>query len=357
MNALYLYTKVMPYTIEGIKAVIKITNLYIHLVHYPVSEDAPYQLPVIDRIKYYSKSETCNNDIIEMIKKYNPKFIFASGWIDKDYLKIAKFAKQKNIPVIAGCDTQWRGNFRQKVAVVFSRFLIRKYFNYIMVAGFYQHEYARLLGFKRENVLYPFLSASKDLFNNIFRKCLMLKKQRYPHNLLFVGRFEKEKGIELLIKAYKEIIDKKGWTLTLVGNGSLKEEIVRKNRDNNKIIIKDFLQPDYLVNEIEKSGAFCLASSFEQFGVVIHEFASAGLPIIASNVCGATSIFLKEGYNGYLFKSNDINSLKSKLKRLFNLSDNELIEFSERSNQLSKSITPEIHAANFLKFLKTKDDF
>ncbi len=78
MKALFLYSRVMPYTIEGLKALLKITNLEIHLVHYPVSRDAPYQLPEIDRIKYYSKSKTNDDDIIKFIEDKDLKFVFVS---------------------------------------------------------------------------------------------------------------------------------------------------------------------------------------------------------------------------------------------------------------------------------------
>ncbi len=98
---------------------------------------------------------------------------------------------------------------------------------------------------------------------------------------------KKEKGIDLLIKAYNSIQNKRGWTLTLIGNGSLKRKIIRENKNNDDIMIKDFMQPGELLNEIEKAGAFCLPSIYEPLGVVIQEFASAGLPLITSNVCGA----------------------------------------------------------------------
>ena len=42
------------------------------------------------------------------------------------------------------------------------------------------------------------------------------------------------------------------------------------------------------------------ACRFEPWGVVIHEAAAAGLPIIASHLCGATTAYVRDGVNGFI---------------------------------------------------------
>ncbi len=63
------------------------------------------------------------------------------------------------------------------------------------------------------------------------------------------------------------------------------------------------MSQDVLIKEIQKSGCFILPSIFEPWAVVIHEFACAGLPIIATEVCGATPHFVINGFNGLSIKS------------------------------------------------------
>lgn len=356
MNALYLYSQVMPYTIASLQVLIKFTGLNIHLVHYPISKTSPYQLPDVSNIFYYDKSVTNVEDIKNIIIHKKPKFVFVSGWSNKDYLKLAEFARKQNIPVITGCDTLWRNDLRQKIATIFSKTLIRKYFTYIMVPGFHQYDYARLLGFSRENILFPLYTANLSLFDKIFEESLSIKEKSYPHNILFVGRFEKVKGIRNLINAFQSIVDQKDWTLTLIGNGSLKEEIVNECKNCSNIYFKNFLQEYDLAKEVQYSGIFCLPSIYEPWGVVIQEFAAAGLPLLTSNICGASSMFLRENYNGYAFSPADTSELKNKLLKLISLPDDTLRQFSIRSNQLSKSLTPEMYASNFLKFLDTANN-
>jgi glycosyltransferase involved in cell wall biosynthesis len=345
----------MPYSIEGFKSLLKFVPVKIHLFHYSISENAPYHPPILSNLNYYNEESFSENEIISFIQELNPKFIFVTGWSYKKYLNCCLFAKKKRIPVISGCDTQWRGDIRQILAIIFSKLLIHRYFDYLMVAGKYQYEYARLLGFKRNRIFSPLYASNISLFSNKFLEVLESKQRNYPKNLLFVGRFELVKGIQLLIDAFSSIEDKKGWKLTLIGNGSLKYSIEKQCDSNSFIKIKDFLQPEELVEEVGGAGAFCLPSIFEPWGVVLHEFAAAGLPIICSDICGAASEFVTDKYNGFLFTNKNVNQLKNKLELLFSLSEIELLEYSYRSNFLSKKIHPDMYASNFLRFFNYDD--
>jgi glycosyltransferase involved in cell wall biosynthesis len=220
----------------------------------------------------------------------------------------------------------------------------------MMVAGIYQYEFARLLGFDRKKILMPLYSADTNNFYRYNKVHINLKAEQFPKNLLFVGRFEKEKGLELLVDAFLSICKNYDWTLTLIGNGSMKQKIQQKAQGND-IFIHEFLQPKDLVSFTKEAGVFCLPSSYEPWGVVIHEFVCAGLPVICSDTCGAASVFVKEGFNGFKFKTGSFVDLRQKLKLLFELSDSELLTYSKNSISISRQITPKLVAANFKRFM------
>ena len=48
----------------------------------------------------------------------------------------------------------------------------------------------------------------------------------------------------------------------------------------------------------------------EHWGVVVHEAAAAGLPLLLSNTTYAGTHFLVEGINGYSFDENNYKDLK-----------------------------------------------
>ena len=119
----------------------------------------------------------------------------------------------------------------------------------------------------------------------------MIKKKKYPYKFLYVGRFEKVKGIENLKKAWNELSKlNHNWSLTLVGNGSYQSKF-----DNyNNVDVINFLQPEKLIEVVADCGCFVLPSNYEAWGVVVHEFSAAGMPLILSNKIGSKSMFLIE---------------------------------------------------------------
>ena len=140
--------------------------------------------------------------------------------------------------------------------------------------------------------------------------------------------------------------DKKDWTLTLIGDGVLKERFAK----NDNIIIKDFMPQKTLITEMENSGCFVLPSVFEQWSLVLHEASTAGLPIIATNACGAVPHFLINKFNGYTVQPT-VESVKSALLQIMNKDASELMEMSNNSKQLAESITPELGSAQLLSIL------
>jgi glycosyltransferase involved in cell wall biosynthesis len=108
-----------------------------------------------------------------------------------------------------------------------------------------------------------------------------------------------------------------------------------------------------LIKEIEQAGCFVLPSVFEPWALVIHEVAASGLPIIATNVCGAAPHFVISGYNGYQIAPS-VESIKRALEKVMALSEVQLIQFSENSKKLAESITPELGAAQLMSILNEK---
>ena len=174
-----------------------------------------------------------------------------------------------------------------------------------------------------------------------------LKQNHYPHKLLFIGRFVDVKGLSFLLDAWKSISDRKGWILTLVGNGPLRDTL----NEFPEVEIKDFMSQEELAVEMQHAGAFIIPSVFEQWSLALHEAAAGGLPILSSNRCGAVPYFVLDNYNGHLFTPGDVSSIREALQSLIATSDKELIRMSYKSRELSMRINPEIVAQTLLSIL------
>ncbi|TAN12874.1 MAG: glycosyltransferase [Chitinophagaceae bacterium] len=352
IKILYLYAELASYPIAIMKELINEYDAEIIVISWDENRQTPYKPPLCEGITYFKKSDFSTSTLIEFSINLNPDMIYISGWMDKMYIKVCRRMKKIGVPIVAGCDTQWRGSFRQYVASLISSWYQHRFINYIWVAGVRQYEYAKKLGFNDKNILFNCYSADIKLFDQAYLKSLDYKRKRYPRTLIFVGRFHEDKGIRLLIDAYKELRAEQGmqWQLVLIGNGGLYKELTEISVEG--IQIKDFMQPELLVQIVGTAGVFILPSLFEQWGVVIHEFAAGGLPLITSDCCGASTEFLIPGYNGFLFENGNKEALKTAILRLTSLSEEELLKYGSRSNMLSKKISPQTSAAFLVSILK-----
>ena len=68
---------------------------------------------------------------------------------------------------------------------------------------------------------------------------------------------------------------------------------------------------------------------------MINEAMSFGLPIVSSSMAGASYDLMVDGKNGFMFESENIEDLTSKLELLINKEDKR-VEFSKNSKQIIK---------------------
>ena len=189
------------------------------------------------------------------------------------------------------------------------------------------------------------LSADVSTFNKV---SVDLKINVYPKRIVYVGRFAPEKGLKYLLQAWREIKDKKGWTLTLIGNGPEKEVLANQN----DIEVLDFMSQELLVEQLQNAGCFILPSLFEPWALVLHEAAAAGLPILASDTCGALPYFVLNGYNGFTFCAGNVKQIKSAINKILFAQERDLLKMSQNSKRLAQKITPELVSQTFLSVLQ-----
>ena len=337
-NIVYLYSEVMPYTIAVMRAIVDNFGVIIHCICWDENKRTPFVPEDTEGVFFYKRSSFDKDKLREFIDEKSPEFIYASGRMDELYLQTVLYYRHKGITTVTGCDNQWTGSRKNKIASWLAYFLYRRYFMYMWVAGTPQYEFARRMGYAAGNILKDTYSADTDKFEKAFHNYREIKAKEYPHTLVFVGRFIKIKGIELLLQAFSEVKAAQGgdWKLCLVGSGDLSVDL----KGRKDIEVRQFMSTDELASSSKDWGCFCLPSTREPWGVVVHEFAAAGLPIIAADCVGATDAFLIDGYNGFSFATSSVQSLKKSLSALFTLSDDELRKLSSRSNELSHTITP-----------------
>lgn len=343
-KVLVLYSELAGYIVACMKEYISTYQGEMHVVRWPVNPVAPFRFEDMPGLKYYERQAMDEAAMIRLGEEIQPDAIYITGWIDKAYLKVAAHFRKKGLPVIAAFDTQWRGDLRQRLAVAMSPFYFRRIFSHAWVPGLYQYEYARRLGFDRTHILTGMYAADTRLFEAAYPQAIAQKALDYPRTLLYVGRMDESKGLPELYAAFQSLSDteRQGWQLRLVGTGPLRQTL----KPTPTIHLQDFVQPEELPALAHTAGAFILPSRFEPWGVVVHEFAAAGLPLLCSDAVGAGTAFLRPGYNGLLHPQGDQAAIKDMLKRFFALPPAQWLEMGKRSHALAQQISPSTWAAN-----------
>ncbi|MEY4273280.1 MAG: hypothetical protein RL638_228 [Bacteroidota bacterium] len=170
-----------------------------------------------------------------------------------------------------------------------------------------------------------------ELIHNGIIDSNLLRKTKNSEFVRFVmvARFDIPKNHLLLIKAFSEL---NGVKLYLVGDGPLLNDSINYVRDkglSEKVEFVGFIEN---VKEfLTTMDVFILISDYEGFPMSTLEAMSVGLPVVISNVGGATEAVF-HGDNGFVVE-NDVSNIKSAIAQI--ASDNQLrLEMGVRSRQI-----------------------
>ncbi|WP_158657043.1 glycosyltransferase family 4 protein [Maribacter cobaltidurans] len=146
------------------------------------------------------------------------------------------------------------------------------------------------------------------------------QKKLRPHKILYIGKFDYNKNVISLIKAFLSLNpSNKNLQLTLIGSGGIQEKKIIEYSEKYGDSIK-FLGPIYdksqLMEIYRSNHIFAMTSKVETFGLVYLEALSQGLPILYTKNQGIDGTF-KENIG----KSTNPFSVKSIAEGL-----NEIVE-------------------------------
>jgi glycosyltransferase involved in cell wall biosynthesis len=354
VKLLILYTEIAGYTLACLREfVLQYPKVEIHLVRWPVNEEAPFDFSFDRKITVYERNKLTGKQLLELAEKIQPTAILCSGWIDKDYLSVCKKWKNK-IPVILVMDNKWLGTWKQQIARLVSSFSILRRFNFAWVPGEEQKKYALHLGFPEKNTRTGFYSADVPFFHQNYLASRELKSKKMPHRFIFAGRYYDFKGVNELWEAFvkwktsSSLGEKENdWELWCVGTGDVAPV------EHSAIKHLGFVQPENMREIMNETGVFILPSLVEPWGVAVHEFAAAGFPLLLSEQVGAASTFLKNGQNGFSFKSGDVDGIITAMKSISALSNEKIFRMGEISSELAETITPRTWSETLFEIIKS----
>ena len=171
--------------------------------------------------------------------------------------------------------------------------------------------------------------------------------------ILFLGYPWFLKGVDVLIKAFNIItLEFPTYKLKIVGYCPEGFDYYAELANGNKKI--EFHKPvfyDKVVKLMSGCTLFILPSRTEAMGRVLLEAMACRKPIIASNVGGIPQI-IKDGYNGLLFKSENVDDLTKKIKLV--LSNKNLANKLGNNGYafVNEKLSEECYAKNYIEMIK-----
>ncbi len=120
--------------------------------------------------------------------------------------------------------------------------------------------------------------------------------------VIFVGRFSEQKGLNYLIKTWEGVYKKhKDWTLHMYGEGEQKAillDLIEKADLTDAVVVHEPTRQ--IMEKYQESSIFLLTSRFEGLPMVLIEAQACGLPIVSFNCPWGPADIIKNGEDGFL---------------------------------------------------------
>jgi len=133
--------------------------------------------------------------------------------------------------------------------------------------------------------------------------------------LLYVGRISREKGLELLAEAFRELVDNgAAIALAVIGDGPYREEM-QAALVGYPALFTGYLAGEELQRGYASADIFVFPSATDTFGNVVLEAQASGLPVIVSDAGGPRELMI-DGHTGIIFKAGNAIDLVAAIRSL-----------------------------------------
>jgi alpha-1,6-mannosyltransferase len=125
---------------------------------------------------------------------------------------------------------------------------------------------------------------------------------------LFVGRFAREKDLDLLVATWPEIQRRSGARLALIGDGPFRRHLQRHPASDRVFWLPYERDRDRLADLMAAVDLYVAPGPVETFGLAALEALASGTPVLSADRGGVAEIASRSGA-GVLFQSGDAASL------------------------------------------------
>ena len=270
-----------------------------------------------------------SNKIRTIIKEVNPDVIN----IQDHFMignKIAKEGKKLGIPIVGTNHFMPENFIHYLYPPEFAKKLLKKLAWKAFIRVYRQldvittptktaADLIRSLGLK--NLIIPISNGvNLDKFNPQKNGHYLKKRYKLKNEpvLLFVGRLDKEKRIDVLIKALPNALTHINAKLIITGKGTERSSLAKLAKRlgvTKNVIFTGFVADKDLPFLYRIADIFVIASIAELQSIATMEAMASGLPVVAAAVMALPEL-VRSGKNGYLFDQGDTATLANQIIRI-----------------------------------------
>lgn len=136
--------------------------------------------------------------------------------------------------------------------------------------------------------------------------------------VIAIGRLSSQKGFDLLLQAFAKLrVRHPEWTLVILGEGALRRELETLRDKLN--LTENVSFPGRIQNPhrlLKKADLFVMSSRWEGFPNALCEAMACGLPVISTDCPSGPRDIIREGIDGILIPTENIDALSEAMDRL-----------------------------------------
>jgi glycosyltransferase involved in cell wall biosynthesis len=264
-----------------------------------------------------------NPDLISTIESWQPDAVLVYGWAYKSHLKVMRYFKGKTPVFFRGDSTllDEKPGLKNLLRSVYLKW-IYKHIDHAFYNGINNKAYFKKYGLQENQLSFAPHAVDNDRFATDKKDEVILLKQTLGLTsadclIVFAGKLEEKKDPGLLLNAFIQLEDPTTHLL-FVGNGILENNLRSITGGYKNIHFIDFQNQQYMPVIYQSADLFCLPSKgpAETWGLAVNEAMACSKAILISDKVGCGNDLVKNGINGYIFKSEDAAELLTCLKLL-----------------------------------------